>query len=51
MSDHINFFGTNPTDRRDEEALGHRFPDMSAVYDRRLRNLAKATARRLRIPL
>ena len=51
MSDHINFFGTNPLIGENEEALGHRFPDMSAVYDRRLRNLAKETARRLRIPL
>src|SRR4029453_445864 len=51
MSDHINFFGTNPLIGENEGALGPRFPDMSAVYDRRLRSLAKETARRLRIPL
>jgi purine-nucleoside phosphorylase len=51
MSDHINFFGTNPLIGENEEALGHRFPDMSAVYDRRLRVVAKETARRLKVPL
>ncbi|MGE5276017.1 MAG: purine-nucleoside phosphorylase [Acidobacteriota bacterium] len=51
MSDHINFFGTNPLIGENEEALGHRFPDMSAVYDPALRRLARQTARRLRIPL
>jgi purine-nucleoside phosphorylase len=51
ISDHINFFGTNPLIGENEEALGHRFPDMSTVYDRRLRRLAKETARSLRIPL
>jgi purine-nucleoside phosphorylase len=51
ISDHINFFGSHPLIGENEEALGHRFPDMSAVYDRRLRRLAKETARSLRIPL
>jgi len=51
MSDHINFFGTNPLIGRNEETLGHRFPDMSAVYDPALRRLARQTARRLRVPL
>jgi purine-nucleoside phosphorylase len=51
ISDHINLFGTNPLIGENEEALGPRFPDMSTVYDRRLRRLAKETARRLRIPL
>jgi len=51
MSDHINFFGTNPLIGENEEALGHRFPDMSAVYDARIRRLAKETARKLGIPL
>jgi len=51
MSDHINFFGTNPLIGENEETLGHRFPDMSGVYDPALRRLARQTARRLRIPL
>jgi purine-nucleoside phosphorylase len=51
ISDHINAFGTNPLIGPNEEALGARFPDMSAVYDRKLRTLAKATARGLGVPL
>jgi purine-nucleoside phosphorylase len=51
LSDHINFFGTNPLVGENDETLGHRFPDMSAVYDRRIRSVAKETARRLKIPL
>ena len=51
ISDHINAFGTNPLIGPNEEALGARFPDMSAVYDRKLRALAKSTARQLKVPL
>jgi purine-nucleoside phosphorylase len=51
LSDHINFFGTNPLVGPNDETLGHRFPDMSAVYDRRIRGIARETARRLKIPL
>lgn len=51
LSDHVNAFGTNPLIGPNEEELGPRFPDMSAVYDRDLRRLAKATARELGVPL
>jgi purine-nucleoside phosphorylase len=51
LTDHINAFGTNPLIGPNEEALGARFPDMSAVYDTALRRLAKATARDLKVPL
>jgi purine-nucleoside phosphorylase len=51
ITDHINGFGTNPLVGPNDERLGHRFPDMSAVYDRALRRVIKATAGKLRIPL
>jgi purine-nucleoside phosphorylase len=51
LADHINAFGTNPLIGPNEEELGPRFPDMSAVYDKDLRRLAKATARELGVPL
>jgi purine-nucleoside phosphorylase len=51
ISDHINAFGGNPLIGPNEAALGPRFPDMSVVYDTALRKLAKASAKRLRIPL
>ncbi|HVE66528.1 MAG TPA: purine-nucleoside phosphorylase [Thermoanaerobaculia bacterium] len=51
ITDHINAFGTNPLIGPNEEAIGHRFPDMSVVYDKSLRRLAKGTARELAVPL
>jgi purine-nucleoside phosphorylase len=51
MTDHINGMGTNPLMGANDERLGPRFPDMSAVYDPGLRRIAKAAARQLRIPL
>jgi purine-nucleoside phosphorylase len=51
VTDHINAFGTNPLMGANEDSLGPRFPDMSVVYDARLRSVIKAEARRLRIPL
>ena len=42
LSDHINALGANPLTGVNEEALGPRFPDMSAAYDPKLRALAKA---------
>jgi purine-nucleoside phosphorylase len=51
ITDHVNALGTNPLVGGNEEALGPRFPDMSVVYDAKLRSVIKAEARRLRIPL
>jgi purine-nucleoside phosphorylase len=51
LTDHINALGANPLVGANEDALGPRFPDMSTVYDARLRRVVKEEARRLRIPL
>jgi purine-nucleoside phosphorylase len=51
LTDHINSFGTNPLVGENEDTLGQRFPDMSVVYDDRLRRVFREQARRLRIPL
>ena len=51
LTDHINGLGTNPLIGANEDSLGPRFPDMSAVYDPALRAIVKAEARRLKIPL
>ncbi|WP_200410878.1 purine-nucleoside phosphorylase [Virgibacillus salexigens] len=40
ITDHINLVGTNPLIGRNNPALGTRFPDVSEVYSKKLRNLA-----------
>lgn len=49
ISDHINYMGTNPLIGPNDAALGVRFPDMSAAYDKDLRRLAKQTAEEMNI--
>ncbi len=51
ISDHINLFGTNPLIGPNDDSLGARFPDMSDAYRADLRALAKAVARKSRVPL
>ena len=51
ISDHINLLGDNPLVGPNDDALGPRFPDMSAPYDEALRALARAVALDLRITL
>lgn len=51
ITDHINGFGTNPLIGANDETLGARFPDMTAVYDPALRRILRAVGARLRIPL
>jgi purine-nucleoside phosphorylase len=51
ITDHINFMGTNPLVGPNEEALGPRFPDMSAAYDPALIAVAEVAAPGLGIPL
>jgi len=51
IADHLNLLGDNPLIGANDDALGPRFPDMSAPYDAELRALARAVARDLAIPL
>ena len=51
IEDHINLLGRNPLAGANDAAIGPRFPDMSEVYDRDLRERARAVAARLEIPL
>lgn len=44
IADHINFMGSNPLIGPNDPALGPRFPDMSAAYDRALAELAERVA-------
>jgi len=47
MDDHINLLGSNPLIGPNDDRFGPRFPDMTMVYAKRLRDLAdEAAARR-----
>jgi purine-nucleoside phosphorylase len=51
INDHINFFSEHPLTGKNLNELGVRFPDMSKVYDERLRNMAKLIAIEQGIPV
>lgn len=51
ITDHINFMGTNPLVGPNEDRFGFRFPDMSEIYSRRLRALARKAARDIGVGL
>ncbi|MFZ5449470.1 MAG: purine-nucleoside phosphorylase [Thermodesulfobacteriota bacterium] len=51
ITDHINFIGDNPLVGNNIDAWGPRFPDLSQVYDRGLRDVTERVARRLGIGL
>jgi purine-nucleoside phosphorylase len=51
ISDHLNLTGDNPLIGPNVEQWGERFPDMSRVYDPRLRELARSAARERGITL
>lgn len=45
MTDHISVFAPNPLIGANIEELGTRFPDMSEIYDKELRNVIEDTAK------
>ncbi len=45
IDDHINLLGSNPLIGPNDDRFGLRFPDMSEVYSKRLRQVADAAAR------
>jgi purine-nucleoside phosphorylase len=51
ISDHINLLGANPLAGPNEDKFGGRFPDMTAAYDKRFRELTLAEGRLLGINL
>ena len=51
IDDHINLLGTNPLVGANDERFGARFPDMSEVYTRRLRDIADAAAKAKGVPV
>lgn len=51
MTDHISCFVPNPLIGENIAALGVRFPDMSEVYDQKLRSIVRQAAAECGIPL
>ena len=51
MRDHLNLLPVSPLRGPNDDSLGPRFPDMSEVYPKRLRELARAAGRELSLEL
>jgi purine-nucleoside phosphorylase len=51
ITDHLNLTGQNPLTGPNDDALGPRFPDMSAPYDRQLGALLEEAAAEVGLPL
>lgn len=51
ITDHINYFGTNPLIGPNDKEIGPRFPDMTQAYDPDYQNIIKDVAVELNIPL
>lgn len=51
ISDHIKFFSDSPVRGKNIEEFGEKFFDMSNAYDKKLRQIAKNTAKELSINL
>ncbi len=49
INDHIGFIGPSPLRGHNIEEFGIRFPDMTEVYSKKLRNLAKECAKNLKM--
>ncbi|MBN1622084.1 MAG: purine-nucleoside phosphorylase [Endomicrobiales bacterium] len=49
LKDHLNFMGKNPLRGTHFNLFGERFPDMSRVYDKKLRSLALSVSKKLNI--
>jgi purine-nucleoside phosphorylase len=49
LRDHINLQGVNPLSGLNDERFGPRFPDMTAAYDKRFREMAVGQGNRLGI--
>jgi purine-nucleoside phosphorylase len=51
LTDHLNLTGVSPLVGPNDDVLGPRFPDMTSVYDERLRMMLHEAADEARIPL
>jgi purine-nucleoside phosphorylase len=51
LTDHLNLIGANPLRGPNDPRLGTRFPDMTEVYSRRLRQVATEEGKKLGIEL
>jgi purine-nucleoside phosphorylase len=51
LTDHLNLIGANPLRGPNDDRLGVRFPDMTEVYSRALRAIAREEAERLELGL
>lgn len=51
LTDHINFTGNNPLIGQNEKEFGERFPDMSEIYDKKLRKISQNVAKKNKIKL
>ncbi len=51
ITDHISLFVQNPLTGRNIDELGVRFPDMSEIYSRRLRDIIRTAAKKCSVEL
>lgn len=51
ISDHINLIGSNPLIGMNNDSFGVRFPDMTEVYKKSLRDIAKNVAKEINLDL
>lgn len=51
IEDHINWLSDNPLIGPNDENIGPRFPDMSQAYSQKLLELAKASAKKIKLQL